>query len=56
MDGKYLISLPTYSKTVYKAGTKISYIHKSSKFKDEIIIPGSIQENLELVVGYNIIR
>ncbi|CAB4001536.1 A disintegrin and metallo ase with thrombospondin motifs 6 [Paramuricea clavata] len=49
MDGKYLISLPTYSKTVYKAGTKISYIHKSSKFKDEIIIPGPIQENLELV-------
>lgn len=48
----YLINLPTLSRTVYKAGTEISYIRKGvRKFRDEIIIPGPIQEDLELVVG-----
>ena len=52
--GYYLITLPKYSKTVYKAGTKISYIHEASLFKDEIIVPGRIQEDLQLVVGDNL--
>ncbi|XP_028401330.1 A disintegrin and metalloproteinase with thrombospondin motifs 6-like isoform X2 [Dendronephthya gigantea] len=53
MKGEYLIRLPTYSKTIYKAGTKISYIQKSFVFKDEIIITGLLQEELEIVYVRN---
>lgn len=50
MQEDYLIELPSYSKDVYKAGTKISYLHKTDMFRDEIIIPGPIKEDLEFVV------
>ena len=51
MKGQYLISLPSWSTTVYKAGAKISYIHDDNKYRDELFISGPLTEELELVVG-----
>lgn len=49
-DGKYLINLPAWTRSVYKAGTRITYIHNENQYNDEIIIPGPATEELRLVV------
>lgn len=51
IKGEYLINLPSWSRTVYKAGTKIQYIRKSGPDNDEIIIPGPVNQPLKLVVS-----
>jgi hypothetical protein len=50
LKGEYILKLPSWSKTVYKAGTRIKYIRKANLYNDEIIIPGPVNQQLKLVV------
>ncbi|XP_048588217.1 A disintegrin and metalloproteinase with thrombospondin motifs 18 isoform X2 [Nematostella vectensis] len=51
-DGVYLISLPSWSTTVYAAGTKIVYEHNENLYRDRILIEGPTTEKLLLKFVY----
>ena len=47
----YLIELPTWSKSVTAAGTKISLIHEANQFKDTLYVLGPTTEPIKVVVS-----
>lgn len=55
-EGKYAIPVPTWSRTVYAAGTKIHYYHEKDYDINTITIPGPTTEDLTVVfvsAGYS---
>ena len=50
-DGRYVIPVPSWSRTVFAAGTTISYYHKAPKDINTIRIPGPTTKKLSIVVG-----
>lgn len=50
-NGKYLIPVPQWSKTVYAAGTKIHYYHEKDIDINTVYIPGPSTEKLTIVVS-----
>ncbi|XP_022792548.1 A disintegrin and metalloproteinase with thrombospondin motifs 6-like [Stylophora pistillata] len=48
-EGEYAIPMPSWSRTVYAAGTKIQYYHKNSLDINTITIPGPTTEKLTVV-------
>ncbi len=53
MNGDYIIGLPTYTTTKERSGMKITYIREKNQYRDEIIIPGLVTEDIKLVVWTN---
>ena len=51
LTGKYIISLPSWSRTVYYKGTKIEYSHNDNLYADEIKLDGPTTEPLRVVVS-----
>lgn len=50
-DDGYVIPIPTWSKTVYAAGTKIHYYHEKDIDINTVYIPGPTTEKLTIVVS-----
>lgn len=50
MAGEFLMPIPSWSRIVYKAGTKIVYTRNEYKYEDEISTQCPITEDIELVV------
>ena len=49
--GQYIISLPSWSRTVYYNGTRIEYSHDANLYADEIKLDGPITAPLRVVVS-----
>lgn len=49
-DGKYVIPIPRWSRTVYAAGTKVHYYHEENIDINTVYIPGPTTEKLTIVV------
>ena len=50
-DGKYIIEIPSYSRTVYAAGSRIRYYHEDNIDINTVYIPGPTTDKLTIVVG-----
>lgn len=50
-DDRYVIPIPTWSKTVYAAGTEIHYYHEKDIDINTVYIPGPTTEKLTIVVS-----
>ena len=50
-EGKYVIPMPSWSRTVFAAGTKVRYYHEKDLDINTIFIPGPTTEKLIIVVG-----
>ena len=49
-EGKYVIPMPSWSRTVFAAGTKVHYYHEKDLDINTIFIPGPTTEKLIIVV------
>ncbi|KAJ7351836.1 metalloendopeptidase [Desmophyllum pertusum] len=55
-DGKYIIEIPSYSRTVYAAGSRIRYYHEDDIDINTVYIPGPTTDKLTIVfvpAGYS---
>ena len=50
-EGEYVISLPTYSRTVVFAGTKIVYTREQTQYNDKVKIEGPTTAVIQIVVS-----
>lgn len=50
MNSNYIIKLPSWTQTTESSGMKITYVRRNNTYRDEIIIPGLVTEDLKLVV------
>ena len=50
-DDRYVIPIPTWSKTVYAAGTEIHYYHEKDIDINTVYITGPTTEKLTIVVS-----
>ncbi|XP_068687209.1 A disintegrin and metalloproteinase with thrombospondin motifs 6-like isoform X1 [Montipora foliosa] len=48
-EGNYIIRIPSWSRTVFTAGTKVHYYHESAIYLDKVYIPGPTTKNLTIV-------
>ena len=51
LTGQYIISLPSWSKTVYYKGTRIEYEHEDNKYDDLLVVDGPTNIPLRVVVS-----
>ena len=50
-EGEYVISLPTYSRTVVFAGTAIVYTREQTQYNDKVKIEGPTTAVIQIVVS-----
>lgn len=50
-EGKYIIPIPSWSRMVYAAGTKVQYYHQTDLDINTVYIPGPTTEKLTIMVG-----